>query len=146
MRIVPTLRESMARCSSRSRPGWPNDARSPARPQVSHTNYQRTQRPCGVPPFPDGRARERADRELETGVCLRASMHLDATYGRHLLLPHPVSEPGAAQDLIQELSVAVSRTSADHLKLTYRLSADLGALKLPEPRPLNFPLVSLWFH
>ena len=72
-------------------------------------------------------------------------MHLDTTYGRHLLLPHPVSEPGAAQDLVQELSVAVSRTSADHLKLTFRLSADLGALKLPEPRP-PVRTDGLWRH
>src|SRR5687767_13413637 len=72
-------------------------------------------------------------------------MHLDTTYGRHLLLPHPVSEPGAAQDLVQELSVAVSRTSAYHLKLTFRLSADLGALKLPEPRP-PVRTDGLWRH
>ena len=32
---------------------------------------------------------------LAKGVCLRASMNLDTTFGRHLLLPHPVSAPGA---------------------------------------------------
>ena len=72
-------------------------------------------------------------------------MNLDATYGRHVLLPHPISERGAAQDLVQELSVAVARTSADSLKLTYRLSADLAALQLPEPRPA-VRTDGLWRH
>ncbi|HEV7608272.1 MAG TPA: DOMON-like domain-containing protein [Steroidobacteraceae bacterium] len=72
-------------------------------------------------------------------------MHLDSTFGRHLLLPHPVSEPGALQDLVHELSVAVARTSADQLRLTYRLSGDLAALQLPEPRsPLRAD--GLWRH
>ena len=62
-------------------------------------------------------------------------MNLDSTYGRHILLPHPVSEPGAAQDLVQELSVSIARAGDDHLNLTYRLVADLSALRLPEPRP-----------
>jgi len=72
-------------------------------------------------------------------------MTLDLTLGRHILLPHPVSAPGSLHDLVQELSVAVARTSADHLKLTYRLSGDLSALRLPEPRP---PVRSdmLWRH
>jgi hypothetical protein len=42
-------------------------------------------------------------------------MTLDSTFGRHILLPHPVSAPGSGQDLVQELSVAVARTSADQL-------------------------------
>jgi hypothetical protein len=72
-------------------------------------------------------------------------MHLETTFGRHVLLPHPVSEPGAAQDLVQDLSVVVTRASADHLKLVYRLCADLGALKLPEPRsPIRTD--GLWRH
>lgn len=72
-------------------------------------------------------------------------MTLDSTFGRHLLLPHPVSERGASQDLVQELWVAVARTSADQLKLTYRLSADLTALNLPEPRPA-MRTDGLWRH
>ena len=72
-------------------------------------------------------------------------MTLDNTYGRHILLPHPVSEPGASQDLVQELSVAVARNQADLLKLTYRLSGDLGALRLPEPRP-PVRTDGLWRH
>jgi hypothetical protein len=72
-------------------------------------------------------------------------MYLESTLGRHILLPHPVSEPGASQDLVQELSVAIARTSPDQLRLTYRLTGDLGALQLPEPRP---PLRTdgLWRH
>ncbi|MEO8019505.1 MAG: DOMON-like domain-containing protein [Pseudomonadota bacterium] len=72
-------------------------------------------------------------------------MPLDSTFGRHLLLPHPVSEPGASPDLVHELSVAVARTSADQLKLTYRLSGDLAALQLPEPRPA-MRTDGLWRH
>jgi len=62
-------------------------------------------------------------------------MHPDLTLGRHILLPHPVSAPGALQDVVHELSVLVARLDADQLKLTYRLSGDLDALQLPEPRP-----------
>ena len=62
-------------------------------------------------------------------------MNPDITLGRHILLPHPVSAPGALQDVVHELSVLVARPDADQLKLTYRLSGDLDALQLPEPRP-----------
>ena len=72
-------------------------------------------------------------------------MNPDSTLGRHILLPHPVSEPGALQDLVHELSVSVVRTQADQLKLTYRLSADLDALQLPEPRP-SVRTDGLWRH
>ena len=72
-------------------------------------------------------------------------MTLDSTFGRHILLPHPVSERGASQDLVQELSVTVARTTTDRLKLTYRLSADLAALKLPEPHPA-VRTDGLWRH
>jgi hypothetical protein len=61
-------------------------------------------------------------------------MNLDTTFGRHLLLPHPIWEPGAQADLVHDLSVAIARLSADRLRLTYRLCGDLDALKLPEPR------------
>jgi hypothetical protein len=61
-------------------------------------------------------------------------MNLDATYSRHILLPHPVSEKGGSQDVVQELSVAVARPGPDALKLTYRLAGDLRALNFPEPR------------
>jgi hypothetical protein len=74
-----------------------------------------------------------------------ASMNLDATHAPHILLPHPVSERGAAQDLVHELSVAVARTGAGQLGLTYRLSADLAALRLPEPRP-GVRTDGLWRH
>lgn len=72
-------------------------------------------------------------------------MNPDLTLGRHILLPHPVSVPGALQDVVHELSVLVARPDADQLKLTYRLSGDLDALQLPEPRP---PLRTdgLWRH
>lgn len=61
-------------------------------------------------------------------------MNPDTTLGRHILRPHPVSAPGALQDLVHELSVSLVRAQADQLKLTYRLAGDLDALQLPEPR------------
>ncbi|HEU4779412.1 MAG TPA: DOMON-like domain-containing protein [Steroidobacteraceae bacterium] len=72
-------------------------------------------------------------------------MQPDITLGRHILLPHPVSTPGALQDLVHELSVSVVRAQADQLNLTYRLSADLDALRLPEPRP-PVRTDGLWRH
>jgi hypothetical protein len=55
------------------------------------------------------------------------------------LLPHP--SPGR----VRELAVTVTRTSRDRLALNYRLTGDLGALRLPEPAP---PLRAdgLWKH
>jgi hypothetical protein len=53
--------------------------------------------------------------------------------GRHLLLPHPVSERGTLQGLVQELAVEVA-TPEELLLLAYRLDGDLEALRLPEPR------------
>ena len=61
-------------------------------------------------------------------------MNPDITLGRHILLPHPVSAPGALQDVVHELSVLVTRPEANQLALTYRLSGDLEALQLPEPK------------
>lgn len=61
-------------------------------------------------------------------------MNPDITLGRHILLPHPGSAPGVLQDLVHELSVLVARPQADQLKLTYRLSGDLDALRLPDSR------------
>jgi hypothetical protein len=72
-------------------------------------------------------------------------MNPDTTLGRHILLPHPVSEPGALQDLVHELSVSVVRARADQLKLTYRLTGDLDALQLPDPRP-SVRTDGLWRH
>lgn len=72
-------------------------------------------------------------------------MQPDLTLGRHILLPHPVSAPGALQDLVHELSVLVARPQAGELKLTYRLTGDLDALKLPEPRPA-MRTDGLWRH
>src|SRR5688572_32020626 len=54
--------------------------------------------------------------------------------GRHHLLPHPVSERGAIQDLVRELAVDVALDPAGRLDLHYRLSGDLADLRLPEPR------------
>jgi len=61
-------------------------------------------------------------------------MNPDITLGRHILLPHPVSMPGALQDVVHELSVLVARPEADLLTLSYRLSGDLDALQLPESK------------
>jgi hypothetical protein len=58
----------------------------------------------------------------------------DITLGRHILLPHPVATPGAQHDVVQELSVLVTRPEPGQLQLTYRLLGDLDALQLPEPR------------
>jgi hypothetical protein len=54
---------------------------------------------------------------------------------RHVLLPHPVSEHGAVQGLVQELAVTLRRGPGDQLSLEYHLRGDLPALRLPEPRP-----------
>ena len=34
---------------------------------------------------------------------------MSSDYGRHVLLPHPVTERGAMQGLVEDLSVEVSR-------------------------------------
>jgi hypothetical protein len=60
-------------------------------------------------------------------------------------LPHPVSERGAQQDLVHDLSVTIARLSAEQLKLTYRLSGELEALRLPEPRT-SVRTDGLWRH
>ena len=118
------------RCGARSlrKPGRRSGGGCEAAPRS--TNYRRARRSCGIPPFPDRRSLSPATAKRNRRMLALRSMNLDATYGRHVLLPHPVSERGAAQDLVQELSVAVARTSADSLKLTYRLSADLAALQV----------------
>jgi hypothetical protein len=67
------------------------------------------------------------------------------TLGRHILLPHPVSAPGALQDVVHELSVLVARPDATQLTLNYRLAGDLDALQLPEPRPA-VRTDGLWRH
>jgi hypothetical protein len=54
--------------------------------------------------------------------------------GRHFLLPHPVSERGALQGLVQELSVIVAGPDDGTLSLVYQLTGELEALQLPEPR------------
>ena len=72
-------------------------------------------------------------------------MKPDPSLGRYLLLPHPVSERGASPDLVQELSVDVARAPAGRLDLDYRLTADLTALKLPEPRSA-LRTDGLWRH
>jgi hypothetical protein len=68
-----------------------------------------------------------------------------STVARHFLLAHPGAQPGAAQDLVQELSVKVTRPAHDQLALAYRLVGDLSSLRLSEPRP---PVRSdgLWRH
>ena len=72
-------------------------------------------------------------------------MHPDLTLGRHILLPHPVSAPGALQDVVHELSVLVARPEAHELSLTYRLAGDLDALQLPEPHA-SVRTDGLWRH
>src|SRR5688572_23928827 len=63
----------------------------------------------------------------------------------HFLLPHPVSERGAVQGLVQELAVSVRFTTAGQLELGYRLAGELAALRLPEPRePVRTD--GLWRH
>jgi hypothetical protein len=64
---------------------------------------------------------------------------------RHFLLAHPGSQPGATQDVVQELSVQISRPAPDQLALDYRLVADLASLRLPEPRPASRS-DGLWRH
>ena len=59
----------------------------------------------------------------------------DSTVARHFLLAHPVAQAGAAQDLVQELSVKIARPAHDQLALTYRLAGELASLRLHEPRP-----------
>jgi hypothetical protein len=61
-------------------------------------------------------------------------MSIASAHGRHFLLPHPVSERGAVQDLVEELAVTVAGGS-QQLSLRYRLTGELAALQLPEPRP-----------
>lgn len=69
---------------------------------------------------------------------------MSADTSRHQLLPHPVSERGSVQGLVQDLVVDVARRG-DKLALTYRLQADLAALRLPEPRPA-VRADGLWQH
>lgn len=60
---------------------------------------------------------------------------------RHLLAPHPSSLMGA----VTVIAVLVDRTSPEVLRLTYQLKGDLGALRLPEPRP-PVRADGLWRH
>jgi len=69
----------------------------------------------------------------------------DNTLGRHILLPHPATAPGALQDVVHELSVLVTRPDPGQLQLTYRLLGDLEALQLPEPKPA-VRTDGLWRH
>lgn len=69
---------------------------------------------------------------------------MSTDFGRHRLLPHPVAEPGSIQGLVEDLSVDVTRLSGK-LVLLYRLTADLEALRLPEPRPA-VRTDGLWRH
>jgi hypothetical protein len=61
-------------------------------------------------------------------------MNPDTSVARHFLLPHPGAQ-APAQDLVQELSVKITRPAQDQLALTYLLAGDLASLRLPEPRP-----------
>ena len=65
-------------------------------------------------------------------------------HGRHTLLPHPVTERGALQGLVEDLSVDVSR-HAGKLVLLYRLTGELDSLRLPAPRPA-VRTDGLWRH
>jgi hypothetical protein len=64
---------------------------------------------------------------------------------RHHLLPHPVSERGAIQGLVQELEVRVAHQPGQWLKLDFRLTGELYALQLPQPRP-PVRTDGLWRH
>jgi hypothetical protein len=68
-----------------------------------------------------------------------------SSIGRFLLLPHPVSERGAVQGLVEECAVEVSRPATDQLRLGYRLTGDIAALRLPDPRPAA-RTDGLWRH
>ena len=59
---------------------------------------------------------------------------MSSDYGRHLLQPHPTTDRGALPTQVKELAVDVSRLNGK-LVLLYRLTAELAALRLPEPRP-----------
>ena len=61
---------------------------------------------------------------------------------RHVLLPHPVSERGTSQGLVQEFEVGVSHRPQQQLTLAYRLTGELYALRLPEQRPTTS--VDVW--
>jgi hypothetical protein len=69
----------------------------------------------------------------------------DTSVARHFLLAHPGAQPGAAQDLVQELSVKITRPAHDHLALEFRLVGDLASLRLAEPR-LPVRSDGLWRH
>jgi hypothetical protein len=69
---------------------------------------------------------------------------MSTDFGRHVLLPHPVTEPGAVQGLVEDLSVDVTRLNG-RLVLLYRLTGELDALRLPEPRPAA-RTDGLWRH
>lgn len=69
---------------------------------------------------------------------------MSTDFGRHRLLPHPVSEPGAIQGLVEDLTVDVTRLNGK-LVLFYRLSGEIEALRLPEPRPPS-RTDGLWRH
>lgn len=64
---------------------------------------------------------------------------------RHPLLPHPVSERGAIQGLVEELDVLVAHEPGHKLTLGFRLTGELYALQLPEPRPMA-RTDGLWRH
>ncbi|MEJ0086568.1 MAG: DOMON-like domain-containing protein [Pseudomonadota bacterium] len=72
-------------------------------------------------------------------------MNPGQSVARHFLLAHPGAQSGAAQDLVQELSVKISRPSQDQLTLDYRLVGDLASLRLPEPRS-SVRSDGLWRH
>ena len=69
---------------------------------------------------------------------------MSTDFGRHRLLPHPVSEPGAIQGLVEDLTVDVTRLNGK-LVLLYRLTGDLAALRLPDLRP-SARTDGLWRH
>jgi hypothetical protein len=64
---------------------------------------------------------------------------------RHPLLPHPVSERGAIQGLVEDLDVQVTHQPEQKLTLVFRLTGELYALQLPEARPAT-RTDGLWRH
>ncbi|HUQ10541.1 MAG TPA: DOMON-like domain-containing protein [Steroidobacteraceae bacterium] len=69
---------------------------------------------------------------------------MSTDFGRHRLLPHPDTDAVVIQDLVEDLSVDVTRLNGK-LVLLYRLTADPQALRLPEPRPAA-RIDGLWRH
>jgi hypothetical protein len=61
--------------------------------------------------------------------------------GRHVLVPHPASLPGA----VTMVAATVTRPASGRLRIAWELEGDLSMLRLPEPRP-PVRADGLWQH